>query len=106
MPSPRIAALALVPTLALHWTGGAATQPAGPPPPEKYKVVLRYHIPSPRDQHVVEYTEMIKDLGRVGFDFQPKLKPFPNSDYENRNKTILTGVVAADKALRCLSAPH
>src|SRR5437868_4579204 len=49
---------------------------------------------------------MVKDLQRVGFDFQPKLKPFPNSDYENRNKTVLTGVVAADKALRCLSAPH
>jgi subtilisin family serine protease len=80
----------------------ALGQPAQPKKPVKYKVELRYRIPSPRDQHVAFYKEMVEHLQRQGFDFEPKLKPFPNPDYEDRNKNMLTGFVAGDKALACL----
>jgi len=81
------------------------TQPAGPPPPDKYRIAIRYDIPSPRDQHVALYKAMIEHLDKIGFDFQPKLKPFPNSDYEDRGKNILTGLIGRDKVLQCLTSP-
>jgi subtilisin family serine protease len=81
----------------------ALGQPAQPKKPVKYKVELRYRIPSPRDQHVAFYKEMVEHLQRLDFDFEPKLKPFPNPDYEDRNKNMLTGFVAGDKALACLA---
>jgi hypothetical protein len=82
--------------------GVALGQPPQPPKPAKYKVQLRYHIPSVRDQHVAFYKEMVEHLQRIDFDFQPKLKPFPNADYEDRGKNMLTGFIAGDKALKCL----
>jgi hypothetical protein len=81
------------------------TQPANPPRPEKYKVFLRYHIISPRDQHVAQYKDMVEYLDKLGLEFLPKLKPFPNSDYEDRSKTVLTGLVPWAKALQCLAQP-
>ena len=48
---------------------------------------------------------MVEYLDKLGLEFLPKLKPFPNSDYEDRNKTVLTGLVPAAKALQCLGNP-
>ena len=76
-------------------------QPAAPPPPPKYKVELRYDIPAPRDQHVALYKAMVVHLEKVGFAFDPPLRPFPNSDYEDRGKDILTGSIAPEKVLAC-----
>ena len=39
---------------------------------------------------------MVEHLERVGFDFEPKLKPFPNSDYEDRGKNMLTKAIYPD----------
>jgi hypothetical protein len=86
-------------------TWAPATQPANPEPPAKYKTFVRYYIPAPRDQHVALYKDMVEHLGRIGFDFQPKLKPFPNTDYENPYKTVLTGLLVPDKVLRCFENP-
>ncbi|HYV39621.1 MAG TPA: hypothetical protein VE988_28290 [Gemmataceae bacterium] len=76
-------------------------QPA--PQPAKLKIAVRYHIPSPRDEHVVRYKAMVDHLDKIGFEFDPKLKPFPNTDYEDRGKNVLTGFIASDKALQCLA---
>jgi hypothetical protein len=91
--------------IALAGSAAVGTQPANPPPPDKYKAAVRYYIPAQRDQHVALYKAMIGHLDKLGFEFQPKLKPFPNTDYEDPNKNILTGFVAPDKALACLRNP-
>jgi hypothetical protein len=96
--------LGLIP-LAIVAGSVPAQQPANPAPPEKFKAFVRYYIPSARDQHVLQYKEMVEYLDKIGFEFQPKLKPFPNTDYENRQKNVLTGLVPSSKALRCLDNP-
>ena len=63
--------------LAIVAGGLPAEQPAIPAPPEKFKAFVRYYIPSARDQHVLQYKEMVEYLDKIGFEFQPKLKPFP-----------------------------
>ncbi len=97
---------ALVPVLMVLLLLAAAAavrpQPASPPPPDRYKVALRYDIPAPRDQHVALYKAMVEHLSTLGFAFDPPLKPFPNSDYEDRGKNMLTGIIARDKVLACL----
>jgi hypothetical protein len=80
-------------------------QPANPPPPAKFKVALRYDIRAQRDQHVALYKAMVTHLDKIGFEFQPKLKPFPNTDYEDPNKNLLTGLIAPANALECLRNP-
>jgi hypothetical protein len=97
--------LLVIPVMALVAVA-PGTQPASPPKPDKYKVLLRYYIPSPRDQHVAQYKDMVEYLGQLGFDFLPKLKPFPNTDYEDRGKTVLTGLMASGKVLQCLANPN
>jgi hypothetical protein len=49
----------------------AHAQPPQPPPPAKYKVTLRYYIPAPRDQHVMQYDAMIRHLKGLDFEFDP-----------------------------------
>ena len=54
-------------SLATLVLASAATgQPEQPKKPARYKVQLRYHIPSLRDQHVARYKEMVEHLERVG----------------------------------------
>src|SRR3954449_5494850 len=105
MKSARFAAGAAGWTCLLLLLGSTAAQPqpASPPPPDKYKAVIRYHIPALRDEHVVRYKAMVEHLASIGFDFQPPLRPFPNTDYEDRSKNMLTGFIKSDKALLCLA---
>jgi hypothetical protein len=77
-------------------------QPPGPPPPEKYKVTLRYYIPSPRDEHVAIYDAMIRQLQKIGFEFDPPLEKHAETDREDRTKNYLTGYIAASKKLHLL----
>lgn len=74
-------------------------QPPAPPPPEKYKVTLRYYIPSPRDEHVAVYDAMIRQLQKIGFEFDPPLEKHPDTDREDRTKNELTGYIASAKKL-------
>jgi hypothetical protein len=118
--SRRMLSLAVVSLVTLALAGAAVGQPAQPPKPKKYLVTLRYHIPSPRDQHVALYREMMAHLKKLDFDFDPmlrelerelekelqikgvKLKELPATDQEDRGKNMLKGYVAGDKALKCL----
>ena len=93
-----ILAILILP-LASNWVGG---QPAGPPPPDKYFVKLRYVINAPRDPHVMQYDALIKHLQSLNFEFIPPLDEHPETDREDPNKNRLEGLVPADKVLDLL----
>lgn len=99
-------AAVLVGTSALGVAVSRQPQPqrqAEPAQAKKSQVYVRYFIPAPRDLHVALYKEMVEFLAASGFEFQPKLKPFPNTDYEDRGKTILSGLMPSDQVVRCLN---
>src|SRR5262245_43877309 len=89
--------LAIIPAL--------QAQPPAPPPPEKYKVTLRYYIPSARDQHVLQYDALIRHLQKLDFEFDPPLDKRPDTDREDRGKNYMRGVVAAKHVPRLLDNP-
>jgi hypothetical protein len=76
-------------------------QPPAPPPPGKYKVTLRYYIPAPRDQHVIQYRAVIKHLESLKFEFDSLVKR-ADTDLEDRTKNYLYGAIVSDKALKLL----
>jgi hypothetical protein len=80
----------------------AHAQPPQPPPPAKYKVTLRYYIPAPRDQHVMQYDAMIRHMKGLGFEFDPPLDKHADTDREDRSKNYLRGAIESAKALRLL----
>ncbi len=79
-------------------------QPPEPPPPEKYSVKLRYHIPAPRDQHVAQYDAMIRHLQRLKFEFVPPLDELPEENREDPGKNYITGVISSANARDILLA--
>ncbi len=78
-------------------------QPPQAPPPAKYKVALRYYIPAPRDQHVLQYDAMIKHMQSLNFEFDPPLDKHLDTDRENRAKNYLRGSIESSKALKLLA---
>jgi hypothetical protein len=97
--------LLLALTCASGWYAPALAQPPSPPSPEKFKVTLRYYIPTARDQHVVLYDAMIRHLQSLDFEFDPPLEKRPKTDREDRNKNYMHGVIAASKARKLLENP-
>jgi len=87
----------LATTAAVPWRSSG--EPAAPPPPAKYRVLLRYDIKAPRDPHVVQYDALIEHLLSIGFDFIPPLEKHPDTDREDPRKNELTGLLAAGKVL-------
>jgi len=105
MKMPRIlmaCAVLLVPGVNLSLIIG---QPAAPPPPARYQIVLRYRIAAARDQHVLRYDAMIQHLRAVGFAFNPPLEKMPQTDREDRTKDYLRGTIASNKVLKLLGNP-
>lgn len=82
----------------------AMAQPPAPPLPAKYKVALRYHIPAPRDQHVLQYDALIRHLQRLEFEFEPPLEKHADTDREDRSKNYLHGIIKSANALKLLDA--
>jgi hypothetical protein len=80
-----------------------AGQPAAPPPPAKYKVQLRYQMPSPSDQHVAHYDALIAFLKRVDFEFAPPFDDLPETDREDPNKNVLSGFIGSGNVRDLLS---
>jgi hypothetical protein len=87
----------------LALASAAAAQPEAPPPPDKYKVALRYRIIASRDTHVAFYDRMIDHLKNLNFDFDPPLEKHAFTDREDPGKDRLYGFVAADKAQKILA---
>jgi hypothetical protein len=77
-------------------------QPAAPPPPEKFRAILRYEINAPRDAHVVLYDRLIAHLKSLSFSFIPPLDEHPPTDREDPTKNHLAGLVPSAKALEIL----
>ncbi len=82
----------------------AAAQPPAPPVPAKYKVALRYYIPAPRDQHVMQYDALIRHLDRLEFEFDPPKEKHAETDREDRSKNYLHGIIKSANALKLLEA--
>ena len=80
----------------------AVDPPAGPAPPAKYFVKLRYVINAPRDPHVMQYDALIRHLRSLNFEFIPPLEQHPETDREDPGKNRLEGLVPADKILDLL----
>ncbi|HYT95070.1 MAG TPA: hypothetical protein VEL76_40510, partial [Gemmataceae bacterium] len=81
-------------------------QPAAPAPPARYNALLRYRITSARDQHVAHYDAMIAHLQKLGFEFDPPLDTFPETDREDRSKNTLTGTIAPNQILKVFGNRH
>jgi hypothetical protein len=79
-----------------------AQLPKQPSTPPRYRVILRYDIPAPRDQHVEQYDAMIEHLAKLGFEFDPPLAKRPETDREDRSKNRMEGFIASAKVLRIL----
>src|SRR6266480_4688239 len=79
-----------------------AQLPKQPAMPAKYRAILRYHIPAPRDQHVMQYDAMVERLEQLGFEFDPPLAKRPDTDREDRSKNRMEGFIAPDNARRIL----
>jgi hypothetical protein len=90
--------------LGMGWTDDAHAQVAGPPV-AKYRVSLRYYIPSPRDEHVVQYDALIEHLKRLAFEFDPPLAKHPDTDREDRTKNYLEGAIDSNKVPALLEQP-
>jgi hypothetical protein len=80
----------------------SAQTPKQPRPPAKYRALLRYDIPTPRDPHVAQYDAMIDFLKRLGFEFDPPLDQRPETDREDRSKNRMKGWIAPARALQLL----
>jgi hypothetical protein len=87
---------------ALGCTAAAAAQPPAPAAPTKYHVTLRYSIPAPRQEHVIQYDSLIRHLQSLNFEFIPPLAKHPDTDREDRTKNYLQGEIAGAKALKLL----
>ena len=58
----------LVPALLFSlFTTGVHAQPTAPPPPEQYRVQLRYRIQASRNDRLVQYFAFLRFLDSVGF---------------------------------------
>ena len=85
--------------------GACAAQPARPAPPAKYKVLLRYDIIAPRDEHVIQYDSLIEHLKSQAFEFDPPLEKRPRTDREDPTKNRMVGLVPSGKLLSLLRHP-
>lgn len=105
-PAATLAALLL--TLAAARAAPAQTPqaplPKQPPPPAKFRVLLRYDIPAPRDPHVALYDAMVEHLEKLGFEFDPPLAKRPETDREDRSRNRMEGFIAPANALRILES--
>ncbi|MCI0681342.1 MAG: S8/S53 family peptidase [Gemmataceae bacterium] len=92
--------MAAIAILGLARNGQAPAQPATPPPPAHYQVVLRYRIVAPRDQHAILYDRLVKHLQGLKFEFQPPLDERPETDRIDPSKNEFRGRLAAAQAPR------
>lgn len=84
---------------------GAQPLPAAPAPPAKYKVLLRYHIPAVRDQHVQHYDALVEYLKSLNFEFDPPLDKRSETDREDATKNLMAGLIAPVKLFDLFGNP-
>jgi hypothetical protein len=107
-PARKIGYTLFAATVLATFAGALASraQPLSPPPPGKYRVLLRYEINAPRDPHVMQYDAMIAHLISIGFEFIPPLEKHADTDREDPSKNELTGLLPSGKVLDIFGNRH
>jgi hypothetical protein len=90
----RSARICLLTLLLLPWgrPPTVAAEPVAPPPPDRYKVVVRYRIAAARNERVAQFRAMVRYLESLGF----KKDPGPFGEEEDTSLTRITGTLATD----------
>lgn len=84
-------------------SGARAAEPAAPPPPTEFDVVIRYRIDAPPVQRVPQYEAMMKYLASVGFK---RTSPASDTEPEDAAATELAGTIAGTSARKLLGERH
>ncbi len=98
-------ALARFALVAVTLVGAAAVAPAQikePPRAEKVKVDIRYRIRADRDERVRQYTDLQKQLAKLGFDDARKNDPDYDLDILDPNADRFSGTIPGAKVLDIL----
>jgi hypothetical protein len=72
-------------------------QVIAPPPPARYRVVLRYRLDMPAAARVPAFFRLLRDLEQAGFTKDPD---GPEDEPANRSYTTMTGIVGSANARR------
>ncbi len=74
-------------------------QPAAPPPPNEYRVQIRYRIRTAGSGRLAQYKALIRYLESIGFHKDPG----PENEAEDPDQTRMTGTIASSNARRSWS---
>src|SRR5437016_2619976 len=77
-------------------------QPAAPPPPNEYRVQIRYRIRTAGSGRLAQYKALIRYLESLGFHKDPGLE----NEAEDTDQTRMTGTIASSNAAKILMDPH
>jgi hypothetical protein len=77
-------------------------QPAAPPPPDEYRVQIRYRIRAAGVERLAQYRALTRYLKSIGFQKDPG----PEDEGEDPEQTRMTGTIASGNALKILIDPH
>src|SRR5712692_5100790 len=77
-------------------------QPAAPPPPNEYRVQIRYRIRTAGSGRLAQYKALIRYLESIGFHKDPG----PENEAEDTDQTRMTGTIASSNAAKILVDPH
>ena len=80
------------------------TEPAAPPPPEKYDVTIRYSIPNPSHDRVEIFKKMLAFIKKQGFTRDEDRAP--EDEEENPAYAIMSGTIPSATARRLLLESH
>jgi hypothetical protein len=82
-----------------------AADPAAPPPPAEYDVAVRYRINAFSNERIVQYNEMMRYLGRLGFRRNAD-EDVPEDEAVDVNASLLRGTVPAGRLPALLTERH
>jgi hypothetical protein len=104
MKLPRLLLRSLLITLFLSpmAAGLVHAQPAAPPPPKEYRVVISYRIRAPLNQRIAQFLALTRYLETIGFHKNPG----PENEAEDAEQTRMTGTNPSANALKILAERH
>jgi hypothetical protein len=105
MPSRAIRPLRILIALVLllataGW--GAAAQPLEPPPPQSYRVTIRYRIRAGLAQRIAQFKDIVRYLATLGFDKDEG----EENEAEDPDAVLMTGTIPAANARKILHERH
>jgi hypothetical protein len=77
-------------------------QPAAPPPPREYRVVIHYRIRAPLNQRIAQFLALTRYLESIGFHKNPG----PENEAEDPDQTRMTGTISSGTARKILAERH